>query len=422
MHTQADKPHILDHELDKRGDVFSLRSQPQSRGRRPVVQRGDHESDEKGDVFEMIELDPRGFAAVQELLRPFEYSLSVRAALEGYNPGRFFVDDPDRPRTVLAITGEGTFLADDPSDPTIIEPLRRLLRRIFTGTVFPSAKWCISLHVDRDEWAAELPRLVPTHQADELLNYHYLCRDLKLDWHAQLPDGYTVQRVDPATLARFPEEMREWGSVEDWWDTVEHFFSKGISFCVVHGDDVVSWCPSTCVTGDQVEVGIFTASAHRRRGLATAAVAATVACCLNDGYRAVGWHCVHDNAGSWKTAEKVGFEREREYRTYYYIFELPDHLSQLAWSCFKRGEYVKTAQYYEQVFSLRQDHPDYYYNCAAEAWGALGDREMALKYLRRAVENGWAAYDYTAGVERFRFLHGTPEWEAILIRIRQNAS
>ena len=128
----------------------------------------------------MIELDPRNYAAVQELLRPFDYSLSVRAALEGNNPGRFFVDDPARPRAVLAITGEGTFLAGDPSDPTTIEPLRRLLRKVFTGTVFPSAEWCISLHVDPDDWVAELPGLVPTHQADGLLNLSIITYKVEL--------------------------------------------------------------------------------------------------------------------------------------------------------------------------------------------------------------------------------------------------
>ena len=393
MHTQAGKPRPVDNSLYK-----------------------------KGDVLEMIELDPKGFGAVQDLLCPFDYNLSVQAVLERNNCGRIFVDDPVQPRTVLAITGEGTFLAGDYRDSTIIEPLRRLLQRIFTGTVFSGAEWCISLHVNPEGWVDMLPKLVPTHDADELLGYHYLCRRLKLDWRACLPRGYTVHRVGRATLARFSEEVREWISIGDSWSTVESFCSKGISFCVAHGDEVVSCCRCNCVTGDQVEVGIFTAPAHRRRGLATVAVAATVECCLDSGFRTVGWHCIHDNVASWKTAEKVGFEREREYPAYFYIFELPDHLSQLAWSCFKRGEYEKTTQYYEQVFSLRDDHPDYYYNCAAEAWGALGNREMALKYLGLAVDNGWVEYDYTSRVERFRFLHGAPEWEAVLTRIRRNAS
>jgi len=114
----------------------------------------------------------------------------------------------------------------------------------------------------------------------------------------------------------------------------------------------------------------------------------------------------------------VGFERTREYLYYYYIFDPVDHLAQLGWSYFKYGEYQRTVEYFERVFAARQDHPDYYYNCAAEAWGALEDREMALKYLNLAVDHGWRELDYTNQVERFRFLRGTPEWEAVLARMR----
>ena len=103
------------------------------------------------------------------------------------------------------------------------------------------------------------------------------------------------------------------------------------------------------------------------------------------------------------------------------LAERADHLAQLGWSCYKRGEYARAAEYYEQVFSSRDDHPDYYYICAAGAWGALGNSQMTLKYLQLAAENGWAAYEYTTGEELFEGLHGTPEWEAVLVRIQQNA-
>jgi len=33
----------------------------------------------------------------------------------------------------------------------------------------------------------------------------------------------------------------------------------------------------------------------------------------------VGWQCADDNLGSIRTAEKVGFERKRDY-TMYYVF------------------------------------------------------------------------------------------------------
>ena len=231
------------------------------------------------------------------------------------------------------------------------------------------------------------------------------------------------KKPDSRIVTPTNDEVREFGDVEDSWDSVDHFLAKGISFCVVHGnvygDEVVSWCTCDCVAGDQIEVGIVTDSAHRRKGLAAVAAAATVECCLDSGFSAVGWHCESDNDGSWRTAEKVGFEREREYTTYYYIFDLANNLAQLGWSCLKRGEYERTTQYYEQVFALRDNHPDYYYTCAAQAWGRLENTEMTLKYLNRAIDAGWAAVEPAMRAEAFSFLHGTPEWEAVLTRMRE---
>ena len=77
--------------------------------------------------------------------------------------------------------------------------------------------------------------------------------------------------------------------------------------------------PGRIFVDDAIDVGIITHPAHRRRGLAAVAVATTVEHCLSHGFSTVGWHCNADNVGSWKTAEKVGFERNREYAYYYYI-------------------------------------------------------------------------------------------------------
>jgi RimJ/RimL family protein N-acetyltransferase len=246
------------------------------------------------------------------------------------------------------------------------------------------------LAVHPQSWEAKLPQLIPTHQADVLPRYHYLCREVKLNWRDHLPAGYTVHQIDrtllenpaftipPAILAKIPT----------YWRAVDHFLAKGAGFCVVHQNEAVSWCIADCTAGSQVDVGIMTVPAQRRRGLAAVVAAATVEHCLSHGFTSVGWHCDQDNVGSWKTAEKVGFQRTREYVYYFYIFSQPDHLAQLARSCFSRGDYERTVQYMEQAFALREDHPDYYYVRAAEAWDALGSHEMALKYRNRAIERG----------------------------------
>jgi RimJ/RimL family protein N-acetyltransferase len=356
---------------------------------------------------------------VRSVFQGFDYSLSINALLEGNNPGRIFVDDVAQPRTALALTVEGTLLTGDDTNPTTNEALRRLFKEsIFTEKVVVEEGWGMMLAVHPQRWEAKLPQLIPTHQADVLPRFHYLCREVKLNWRDHLPEGHTVHQIDRALLANpaltIPAAILQ--TIPTYWRSLDHFLAMGAGFCVVHQNEAVSWCIADCTAGSQIDVGITTVPAHRRRGLAAVAAAATVEHCLSHGFTAVGWHCDQDNVGSWRTAEKVGFQRTREYVYYFYIFSQPDHFAQLARSCFNRGDYERTVQYMEQAFALRADHPDYYHMRAAEAWGALGNREMALTYLNRAIDSGWTDVRHIRQVESFHLLHGTAGWKAALAR------
>ena len=365
------------------------------------------------------ELKSSEFERVRALFQGFDYSLSIHAAIEGNNPGRIFVDDVDHPRTALALTVEGYLLAGEHGNLETNAALGRLLKeRVFTGEVFVNGDSSMSLAVHPETWEKKLPELIPTHEVEKLERYHYVCRALKFDWRDHVPEGYTVRRVDRALLHDaelvFPDAVREWMDFKEIWWTEENFLSKGVSFVVLHERQVVAWCTPDCVAGDRMDVGIITHPAHRRKGLAAVAVAATVEHCLNHGFSAIGWHCNADNVGSYKTAEKVGFERKREYVYYYYMYDPIDHLAELGWYYYRRGEYAKTVSYYEQVFALRDENPDYYYHLAASAWALLGNGKKALKYLQAALDHGWKHVEWTQQREEFRFLHGTPEWDAIV--------
>ena len=371
------------------------------------------------------ELKSNEFERVRPLFQGFDYSLSIHAAIEGNNPGRIFVDEVEQPRTAFALTVEGYLLAGEYDNPTTNEALRCLLKeKIFTGEVFVNGDWSMSLAVHPKTWEAKLPELIPTHEIEKNARYHYQCHTVKFDWRNNVPEGYTIHRVDRALLGDaqfvFSGPLGEWMDFKETWWTVENFLSKGVSFCVVQGQDVVSWCTCDCVAGDQIDVGIITHPAHRRRGLATVAVAATVEHCLSHGFSAVGWHCNARNVGSLKTAEKVGFERNREYAYYYYMYDPIDHLAELGWYYYRREEYDKTVRYYEQVFALRDENADYYYHLAASAWALLGNKEKTLKYLLAAADHGWTNVEWTEQQEEFSILHGTPEWNAILARMNQD--
>jgi len=146
-------------------------------------------------------------------------------------------------------------------------------------------------------------------------------------------------------------------------------------------------------------------------------VAATVEHCLSHGFRTVEWHCNARNISSWKTAEKVGFERNRQYAYYYYMCDPIDHLAERGWFYYLQGEYARTVQYYERVFALRAQNPDYYYHLTASAWAHLKDGEKALHYLQAAVDHGWRNAEATRQGQEFAILQDTPEWDILLARM-----
>lgn len=371
------------------------------------------------------ELEFQEFEKARPLFAGFDYSLSIRSVLDGYNPGRIFVDDPLVPHLAFALTIEGYLLAGDSHDSACVEAVRQFFHdSIFTGKIFLDDDTNMPMAVHPQSWESKLPEVIPTHEVEKNPRYHYLCSQVQRDWRADLPEGYSVRRYDRSILSdstiHDPGQLIDFERIQIGWGSLENFLDEGVGMCITHDNNIVSWCSSDCKTNDQIDIGIVTHPAHRRRGLATAAVAATVEHCLANGFQRVGWHCNAINTASWKTAEKVGFIRNREYAYYFYIFDPVDHLAELGWNFYQLGEHEKTRQYYERVFAARAENPNYYYYLAASAWGEIGNTSKAAQYLLAAAERGWSALEHTQNDPDFQALHGMPEWQVILKRIEQN--
>jgi len=355
-----------------------------------------------------------------------DYSLALQALLAGTAPGVIYVDDPGEPRLALALTVEGYFLGGDHDKPASLHALDAFLeQKIFTADIFQSTGDSFSLGVSPESWADLLPELIPTHEVETLECYHYLCRQAKYDWRTHLPAGYTMRRMDHDVLLSgefdIPDELPGIAAIELNWGSVEHFLAHGCGTVMTRGDQVVSWSAADCAVDERIEIGIHTHPQHRRRGLGAATAAVNVEGCLERGFTEIGWHCLTNNTGSWKIAEKVGFLRQRQYHAYYYMLDPFDHLAELGWHYFQRGEYERTRNYYEQLFNQREENPDYYYHLAAVAWAEDGNAAKILTYLREAADRGWSAYEFTAQQGRFKFVHDTAEWQTILAQIQHNA-
>lgn len=262
------------------------------------------------------ELKQAEYGRARSLFRPLRYHLCSAAVLAGDNPGRVFVDEPAAPRTAFMLSPEGCYLAGNPDNPVFN---RALNREVVSNRVLGDDVRVLFLVVHPERWSEHLPSVLHPHTPVEMKRRHYECRTLRYNWRAHLPNGYAVHRIDRSlldtSLTTVPDHVMGW--MENNWGSVDRFLQDGFGFATISECEMVAWSLADCASDDECEIGIRTAPAHRRRGLAAATAAAAVEHALSHGFELVGWHCAQDNLGSIGTAERVGFQRERDYVAYY---------------------------------------------------------------------------------------------------------
>ncbi|MBC8230043.1 GNAT family N-acetyltransferase [bacterium] len=370
-------------------------------------------------IYKLIKSD---YEKARSIFKGLEYNLIISAVIDATSPGRIYVDDISHPKTAFLCSVEGCYLAGYEDNDEFNAALGKLVTEIIlTRDNVEEDEDGIFIDFHPDNWETKLGDIFTIRAPLKNRRRRYTCRKLKVNWKNQIPDGYSIHRIDGKLLERpglkIPSHVTYWMKTN--WGSIEYFMQKGFGFCMLHGNKMVSWCIADCVSGNQCEVGIHTAEEYRKRGLATLTVAATVDYCLSYGFISVGWHCDEDNIGSWKTAEKVGFEKTRDYVFHYCMFDEVYHLAETGFCCFKAKQYKECAQWYEKVFAMGGDYPHYYYHLAALAWAALGNRSTAIRYLNAAIDKGWTDIDFTKSCEQFRSLYGTSEWQNVLMRLQE---
>jgi RimJ/RimL family protein N-acetyltransferase len=256
------------------------------------------------------ELRADAFGSVRPLLDGLEHNLVMAAAVERTCPARIWADDADAPRLALMSTPEGHFLAGAPPG----EERAASLQDLVLGEILPRGEergWDVfCLHYPDARWERPIGRILEGHTARWDYQRYFVLRDLKLDWRDGLPAGFSMRQVDDELLGG--SDPRNIAHVRDWaesnFGSRPVFSANGFGFCLVHGDEIVSWCMADCVVGSRCEVGIHTDAGHRRRGFAKCTAAAAAEYCLASGLTHIGWHCWSANIGSAATAMAVGFE------------------------------------------------------------------------------------------------------------------
>jgi RimJ/RimL family protein N-acetyltransferase len=381
------------------------------------------------------ELKKRDYGKVRPLFEELEWNLIINAVIEGTSPGRVYTDRVEDPRTAFMCTVEGYYLAGYDNNDEFNTSLNKLiLERIFTGDTVRKDETDVAIGFNPDSWKDKMHTVFQGRIPLTTARRHYVCTELKVEhWKNNLPEGFQVQRIDEKLLRtpqlEIPEHVTGWMKTN--WGSISDFMKKGFGFCTLHENRIVSWSVADCVSGNACEIGIHTREDYRRQGLATLTAAAAVDYSLSSGFKYVGWHCDEYNLGSIGVAEKVGFKLERKYIQYYACSNVAHHLEETAQAHFRAKRYKEAIESYEKFFAtppeelprwLREILPQElctHYFRVAYAQASIGEDNGALKYLEKAVDNGWLYMDFLMSCKEFESMHGTSAWNSILEKIRK---
>ncbi|MGE5703722.1 MAG: GNAT family N-acetyltransferase [Clostridia bacterium] len=266
----------------------------------------------------MIKLPPEHYEKVTPLLHTVPFNtLFARAVIEKKADGHVFVDDQRSLTVCFIIHKYGmALLCGNHGNDVFNDKLVRFLKNS-SFEEYP-AKWMLTFP---NEWEHILASLLGTAlgQAGDANDSPFL-QTVRINYHFQprshlnipaLPDGFSLVQID------FELYHRIQGSVvpQQFWNHAEDFLAHGVGFSLIYEEQIVSTAFAAYLVADQLELGIETTEAFRKKGYAIYPAAALIQYCLAHGYEPL-WACRRENIGSSRLAERLGFVPS-SYHPYY---------------------------------------------------------------------------------------------------------
>lgn len=352
----------------------------------------------------MDKLAPYEHYLAHSVVDRFEHALLVQGVVDGTLPGWLAVDSREEPRALLASIPGAHYLLGDPGNLA----WNAAVSDMVVGEILPRGKqagWAVlNLHYAPDVWEDLLDSIFAEAVVVKNHQRFFRFRQRRVDWRVCLPARFSLRQLDAELFGQHLgpnlERIRE--SLEEDYGSLVRFLEYGFGFCLLDGDEIASWCTTDCISGQRCELGVYTDRRYRRRGLATAVVAATVDHCLANDLPEIGWHCWSQNLASAAVARRVGFEEVGQHRAVHvWMNPVDGHLvnGNLA---LLRGAYREAAEHYERAFNIRKlqgddpktslldwkDGEHVYRYHAACAWALTGDSVVSWRHLELALEAG----------------------------------
>lgn len=260
---------------------------------------------EKKDYYRLIE----------PLKRVTINNLFARSIIEHCVSGKTYVDDPDHPLTYYVVHPYGMSLLFGECNNTEFNKNFR--------------NYALNKNGDRrnHEWMQAFPNNWDSVLADLFGSYMIKSSDnidkkaqgiielntrINFKFNLQKFTDFKQQNTAPdirivRSEKHIFQDMK--GSVvpSSFWDSEDDFFEKGIGYSLFYKNKLASTAYSAFIFDNKLELGIETIEEFRGMGFAKYACSALIDYCIENAYEPI-WACRIENTGSYKLAQKLGFE------------------------------------------------------------------------------------------------------------------
>ena len=261
----------------------------------------------------MPKLHADEFNSVAPLFSDVQYYAPIPySVIEGNHPGTIFVDRRKNPTVALACRQCGYYyLAGNPDN---VEFRRSLPRLLFDEIEGMDSFYLCAFPVSWEEKLDVILRSPATKGYDKFFDFNP-ARFSSSGWRDKIPPGFCLKPIDEILIEKIVNQFGG-GGIKHFWRSADEFMSKGLGFCLLHGDEIANICWSSFVGDGKCDVSITTVEKFRRRGFATLTASAFIDRCLEKGLTPV-WHCDPENLPSNAIARRMGFEEKGVFPMYH---------------------------------------------------------------------------------------------------------
>ncbi|MGN7479319.1 GNAT family N-acetyltransferase [Solibacillus silvestris] len=253
--------------------------------------------------------------------------LEAKAIIAGVNPGRIFVDDTVTPDSGLIWLGnnDGFIFIGNESN----EQFNKEINNFIDEVIAPEAKeiglnWFEGVG-NHEKWNATIELLFKHREYGSWLQKVYILNkgQYKPESEPMLPEGYTVQKINKSLYENDNGSIKNieflHRKILEFWSSPDFFFSKGIGYCIVYKNEIVSVCFSGFAVENIHCIDIETLEAHQGKKLAQTIAHTYVKNCF-DNNMVPYWDCMEGNKPSVAVAENLGFQNAFNYIGYEFLF------------------------------------------------------------------------------------------------------